>query len=407
MNKKTVRNILIGVAVALVILLIIVFSILLRKDANGLNAFDRNKVVASAAGESITMREYAMAMSNSLSYYTYYGMEYTDEELKTLQENVASQLLLHKVMLKKVDELGLSLTPEELAQCKKTAEDQLTQLEESIGSQMATSGNYSNASVQSQINDYFTTRLGMTKAQYKSFIEMQEKAEIAEDKLTAYYESETQNYTDADLLAYYDKFVTENYADNYEPGTYSMQMYMYMIGYNQVPFLYVPENYIYVDVLSYTAGSEEDAKAFEQRFKDGEDFDTLAAADGVTTAHDMLKAPYAIGEADWGYVLGSADVYTLAQSLEVGQTDSTVIQNTTTATDGTETESSNYTVYVVKRVDGTFCENGAASGIVDIDYYDGVRDQVKSSYESTRFGDLAESWLTDKQLSDAIYTFAG
>ena len=69
MNKKTVRNILIGVAVALVILLIIVFSILLRKDANGLNAFDRNKVVASAAGESITMREYAMALSNSHGVY--------------------------------------------------------------------------------------------------------------------------------------------------------------------------------------------------------------------------------------------------------------------------------------------------------------------------------------------------
>ena len=93
--------------------------------------------------------------------------------------------------------------------------------------------------------------------------------------------------------------------------------------------------------------------------------------------------------------------------LPVLKTDSTVIQNTTTATDGTATESSNYTVYIVKRVDGAFCENGAASGIVDIDYYDGVRDQVKSSYESTRFSDLAESWLTDKQLSDAIYTFAG
>ena len=406
MNKKTLRNILIGVAVALVILLIVVFSILLRKDANGLNVFDRNKVVASAAGQTVTMREYVMALNNTMSYYTYYGMEYSDEELKEMQEGVATQLLTHKVMLQKLDELGLSLTPEELAQCKKTAQDQLAQLEESIGSQLATSGSYSNASVQSRINDYFTNRLGMTKAQYTAFIELQEKAEVAEEKLRTYYESDTQNYTDADLLAYYDEYVTDNYAANYETGTYSMQMYMYQIGYNQIPFLYVPEGFLYVDALSYTADTEEEVKVIEKRLTDGEDFDSIASAAGVTSLHDKLKAPYAIGESDWGYVLGSAEAYNLAKSLEVGQTDSVIVPNTTTGEDGTETTSS-YTIYIVKRVEGNPCENGAAYGIVDIDYYDGVRDQVKSAYEAKRFNDLAEGWLTDKQLSDTIYTYAG
>ncbi len=406
MNKKTLRNILIGVAVGLVILLLIVFSILLRKDANGLNAFDRNKVVASAAGQTVTMREYVMALNNTMSYYTYYGLEYSDEELKEMQEGVATQLLSHKVMLQKVDELGLSLTPEELAQCKKTAQDQLTELEESIGSQLATSGSYSNASVQSRINDYFTNRLGMTKAQYTAFIELQEKAEVAEDKLRTYYESDMQNYTDADLLAYYDEYVTDNYAANYETGTYSMQMYMYQIGYNQIPFLYVPEGFLYVDALSYTADTEEEVKVIEKRLADGEDFDSIASAAGVTSLHDTLKAPYAIGEADWGYVLGSAEAYNLAKSLEIGKADSVIVPNTTTGEDGTETTSS-YTIYIVKRVEGNLCENGAAYGIVDIDYYDGVRAQVKSAYEANRFNDLAEGWLTDKQLSDAIYTYAG
>ena len=187
MKKKTKKTILISIVIAIVVICLIVLAVLLRKDVRGLTAFDRSKVIASAGGQSITMGEYAMGLDNTLSYYTqYYGASYTDEEIRTLQDNIVKQLLTQKLAVAKLDELGLSFTAEELAHFKQTAEDQLASLEESIGKQMATSGNFSNASLQTQINEYFTRQLGMSKAKYKSYVESQEKAEHALEKLQTY-----------------------------------------------------------------------------------------------------------------------------------------------------------------------------------------------------------------------------
>jgi len=166
MKKKNLKTILIAVLVAVVVICAIVFAILLRKDARGLTVFDRSKVVASAGGQSVTMGEYVMGLDNALSFYSqYYGMTYTEDTVRELQDTVVDQLLTQKLAVAKLDELGLTLSAEELASCKKAGEDQLKSLEESIGKQMATSGSFSNASLQTQINDYFTRQLGMSKAQ--------------------------------------------------------------------------------------------------------------------------------------------------------------------------------------------------------------------------------------------------
>lgn len=407
MKKKNLKTILIAVLVAVVVICAIVFAILLRKDARGLTVFDRSKVVASAGGQSVTMGEYVMGLDNALSFYSqYYGMTYTEDTVRELQDTVVDQLLTQKLAVAKLDELGLTLSAEELASCKKAGEDQLKSLEESIGKQMATSGSFSNASLQTQINDYFTRQLGMSKAQYKKYIAEQEKAELAQEKLQAYYESETKDYTEDELLAYYDKYVQENYADAYSTGTYSMQMYMYQVGYSQTPYLYVPEGFLYIDALTYTGATEDDVKSVQKRLDDGDDFETLSQLAGVTTMHDALKAPYAIGEGDWGYALGSAEAYNLAKELEVGETGSVIVPTTSTDENGTETTSA-YTLYIIRREEGSMCKDGAQFGIVDIDYYDGVRDTVKSAYESNAFHEITQSWMTNKQVSDTVYTYTG
>lgn len=404
MKKKKLKTILTIGIIALLVIAGVVTAILLRKDARGFTTAQRNKVIASAGGETLTLGEYVLGLDNALNYYsTYYGMTYTEDTVKEVQDNIIDQMLTSKIAIKKLDELGLSFTAEELAHIKETAKEQLASLEESIGKQMSSSGNFSNASLQSQINEYFTRQLGMSKSQYLKYVEDQEKAEHAQEKLQEYYHSETQNYTDEELVSYYHDYVLDTYAEGYTEGTYSMQMYMYMIGYTQTPFLYVPEGFIYVDVASYTASTEEEAIAMQNRFSE-EGFDALAQAAGVTTLHDTLKGPYAIAENEWGYAIGSVEAYNLAKDLEVGKEDSVIVP-ASTSEEG-ETPSS-YTLYMIRREKGTLCEDGAESGVVDIDFYDGVRSTVKDAYESKKFYDIEQGWLTERSVSDAAYKYTG
>lgn len=405
MKKKKLKIILIAVVVAVVIIAVAVFASLLRKDGRGMNAFDRSKVVASAGGQSITMGELAMGLDNSINYYyQYYGATYSGDELKQLQENVAKDLILQKIYTAKANELGIGLTAEEIASCKKTAKDQLATLEETIGKQLSTSGNFSKANLESQINEYFTRQLGMNKSQYKAYIETQEKASLSLKKVQAYYADSLTGYTDEEFLAFYDEEVKENYADGYTDGAYAMQMYYYMLGYSSTPYLYVPEGFIYIDSLSYTAATEEEANAFADKAKEIGDFDTIAEESGVYTDHDHLPAPYAIGPNDWFYILDSQDTYDAVAALEVGELTTVVVPNTTNDSDTGETVTTSYSVYVIERVEGTMCENGASYGIVDIDHYN-LRDAMKSDFEEHRFVDLTETWLTDLNLSDAIYSY--
>ena len=400
MKKKNLKVLLIVIAVAIVVIAAAVFASLLRKDGRGMNAFDRSKVVATGGGQSITMGELAMGLDNSINYYhQYYNTTYTGDELKQLQENVAKDLLLQKVYASKTEELGIGLTAEEIATCKKTASDQLATLEETIGKQLSTSGNFSNANLQTQINEYFTRQLGMNKSQYKAYIESQEKASLSLKKLEDYYADSLSEYTDEDLLAFYHEHTSENYGDNYVDGNYAMQMYYYMLGYSSTPYLYVPEGFFYVDVLSFSADTEEEANAFVEKVNESGDFDAIAAESGVMSQHDFLPAPYAVGPNDWFYILDSQETYDAAAAMEIGEMKTFVISNTDAAEDAPA-----YTVLVVKRVEGAICENGAASGVVDIDYY-GLRDSIKSDFEDHKFEELTETWLTNLDLTDAVHSY--
>lgn len=405
MKKNTVKVLLISAAIAVVVIAAIVFSILLRSDSHGLNAFDRAKVVATAGGEKVTMGEYVMGLNNALSYYSYYGITYTPTQ--EMKDSIIESLLLKKLYIAKLKELGLGLTAEELASCKKTAKDQLASLEESIGQQLSTSGNFSTAALQSQINDYFTRQLGMSKAKYVAYIEEEEKAELAYEKIYAYYEEQLKSFTEEELIAFYDKTALENYGENYAAGDYSTNMSWYQQGYYSVPPLYVPENFIYVDVVRLTADTEEALNEKLAELTDPKAFTALAASSDNTAdvyvGSVSIPAPFAIGENDSSYVCDYADLYATASAMEIGEIKLVTEPTTTTNDDGTETTT--YTGTFILRAEGSMCENGAATGIVDIDYYSGVRDTVKEEFEASRFTDITTSWLADKQVDEAVYAY--
>ena len=400
--KKNVRNILIGVAVAVVVIAVVVVSILLRPDANGLNAFDRSKVIAKAGGQSVTLGEYQMALNNAMSYYSYYGMDYTMTQ--TEKDDILDGLLVNKLYIAKMNELGLSLTAEEKAECRKAAQDQLASLEESIGQQLATSGNFSSAALQSRINDYFTRQLGMSKSQYVSYIENQQIASRAMELLQEYYKDQTDTYTEDELLAYYREIASEG-MENYSTGAYSSNMQMYSIGYSSVPALYVPEGFLYTDVVRIADQTPAVLNEINASLENGTTFEELIADERNTapmhSAAYPVEGPYAIGEGDTAYVSAYADLYQTVSEMQVGEVKFVLDTVTNTADDGTETESS--VGYFLRRAEGSFCENGASFGVVDIDYYDGVREVVESAFKSSRFVAITDSWLTDRWVDASVY----
>lgn len=401
--KKNVRNIVIGVCVALVIIAVVVVSILLRPDTNGLNAFDRSKVVAKAGGQSITLGEYHMALNNAMSYYSYYGITYnlTQEE----KDDIIDGLLINKLYVAKMRELGLDLTAEQKAEARKTAQEQLSSLEESIGEQLATSGSFSSAALQTRINDYFTRQLGMSKSQYVSYIENQQIAAYAAEIVREHYAADIENYTEDDLLAYYRETASEG-MDNYSLGSYASNMQMYSLGYMSVPALYVPEGFLYTDVVRIADATDAELNELNDKLQSGElTFEEMIEDPRNTApmhvAANPVPGPYAIGEGDFAYVSAYADLYKTVADMNVGDIRLAVDSTTSTAEDGTETTSN--VGYFLRRVDGTFCENGAASGVVSIDYYEGVRDTIENAYRNSRFEDITDSWLTDRWVDATVY----
>ena len=125
-KKKTKRNILIAVIAVLVIAAAIFLTVALQKDGAGMNCFQRSATAASADGMKVSVAEYRVMLDMISSNYS--GTTLTDDQLRTLQENCVSQVLMMKVYEKEAKALGLSLTDEQIAASEKAADDQIASI---------------------------------------------------------------------------------------------------------------------------------------------------------------------------------------------------------------------------------------------------------------------------------------
>ena len=146
---------------------------------------------------------------------------------------------------------------------------------------------------------------------------------------------------------------------------------------------------------------EEEVSEIIDKINNGEmTFDELMASDeNVYSYKNTLKAPYAIGENDYSYLCSEEAFYTEAAALEIGKISTLVVPVKGTAEEGEEAPITGYTGYLFRRAEGNMCENGD-SGVIKIDYYDGVRDSVVSGLREER-------WLGDLELNDVLYTYKG
>lgn len=396
-RKKTIRNIIIAVVVAVLIAAAVVLIITLRKDGRGMNAFERSKVVATADGESITMQDYAMMLDTIIQNYSYSSSSLTEEQIKNVQTNAATQALMQKIYEKEAKALGLTLTDEEKQAAKDSAQAQIDGVVESYTQSLVSNGTYSKAALDKQVANYYNM-LGMTQNGYYEYIRKSAEASTYYTKLDAYYDENGYGFSEEEVLNSYHEAVEES-MQNYEAGMYSTYLMLYTYGY-ATPLLFVPDGFFYVDVVEINKTTEEDINAVFDRLNSEEvTFDELLASDeNVFSYKNVVDGPYAIGDDDYSYVFSEAEAYDLAKSLGVGEIGTFITPVTTKDDDGNETVTG-YNGFIFRRVEGTICENGE-SGIINIDHYDGIRENVES-------GLMQEKWLGDANYTDAMYAYRG
>lgn len=400
-KQKLTRNILIGVAIAAVIAVAIFLVVALQKDGAGFNCFQRSATAASANGVRATMSEYRIAYDTTVSNYT--TSSFTDAQIRTLQENAARQVLLQKVYKKQAKALGLSLTDEQAAASKKTAQDQLDSIEAYFADYLIDNGSYSKSALEKQLTNYYQ-QLGMSKTAYYNLLKESAEASYYEEAIEAYYEEKGSDIAEADLLAFYKKSVEDsmyttdengNQVATYEEGNFWYYLMLYGIGYSS-PMLYVPDGFIYVDFIEVNKESTEEAADFVAKVSSGEiDFDELLVSDDNTdTYRNTLTGPYPIAEHDHSQLFADDEAFHVAEKLEIGEIGSFVSAKT-----NDEGETTSVTVYLFRRAKGTMCMDGE-TGVIDIDYFPGIRHSAEDEYR-------LEQWMGEIKYEDALYAYKG
>lgn len=413
-KKKLTRNILIGVAAAVVIALIIFLAVALQRDGAGMTCFRRNATVASADGVKISMIEYRLTLDSEAQsniyaqYYSMFGMT-----LKDVQEGAAKNALLRKIYAKEAKALGLTLTKEEQDAAKKEAQDAVDSVETYYKDYMVKNGTYTRTALEKQIADYYR-QLGMNQSEYYAFVKTAKEAEYYEQKLDAYF-LDKEPITDEAVEEYYKTRIEESMVKTgedgqetpaYEEGTFWAQMDSYLTNPNAglLPVLYVPEGFIYTDFIQIEGANALEVRETIRQVTEGEkSFDELMNSDeNVFQYREKLAGPYPIAEFDHNGLFSGQEAYAVVAGLEIGEIGSYIAP----AAEDAGEEETKVTAYLFRRANGNMCVEGE-SGLIKIDYISGIRDRFKTLLTQQRESDRQQQWLSDVKFEDALYTYKG
>lgn len=393
-NKK--KTVLIVVVAVLVVALLAAGITLLKKDRFGYNYFQRNQTIASVGDLKVTRGEFAITFndycSNISTYNLYalyfgYGNYYdidTEEGLNDLREDILQGLLEQKAYMQMAEEMGITLTEEEEAECKQDGQDAYDELyEQCIESAKNSGATTPETYATTTIGTYFSN-MGLTKSSYIQRQVESSRANLLADKVYAQLKEE-QSVTDEELPEIYEKYVQEYYVDGYTDGAYASYESYRQQGQVETSYLYVPENFVFVRMIvlnaadladEFMAKIAEDPAQFEELLKSEDNLDTFIAtleeADG-----------YGIGENDSLY---DASIYEAAKEMEVGSVQMVTVETSSTDDDGNTTVTPTY--YIIKRIEGE------PAGIVA---YEKVAEQMKDTlinYVKTNHAtERLESWM--------------
>lgn len=404
MKRQTKKIIGIAVVALVVIVLVAALIMVLRKDSFGDNYFTRNQAVATVNGAKITKNQYAVSLSNYYSnidtynmYAQYYGYgEYydtsTEAGMKSLKNDILNSLIDNEVYIAMAKDLGITLTSEELAEVKKEGQEALTNLKEQILESAKSSGSQTPETYATTMLANYFSNMGISQ---KTFVERNEHAALAQkyaEKLQEHFANQ-RNVTEEELPEIYAEYVQEHYVDAYTDGSYTLNESYVAQGYTDIPYLYIPENFIFVRVIQLSDKLKADETL--EKIQAGEDFETFFASDDNenTTGKGLGEKPQAIGENDSAF---TAQVFNEASAAAIG--DVILVTEEGTDSDGNATT----TCYLVKRVEGI-------TGVVPYeDVKDVIDSTLKSHEENEYYSEQFDAWREKADIvidDDAINAF--
>lgn len=374
MNRQTKKIIAIAAAVLAIIVLAAALIMVLRKDSFGDNYFTRNKTVATVNGAKISKNQFAVSLSNYYSnidtynmYAQYYGYgKYydtsTEAGMKSLKNDILNSLIDNEVYIAMAKDLGITLTAEELAEVKEEGQAALTNLKDQILESAKSSGSQNPETYATTMLANYFSNMGISQ---KTFLERSAHSALAQKyaaKLQEHF-AEERNVTEEELKDLYAAYVQEHYVDAYTDGAYSLTESYVAQGYTDIPYLYIPDGFIFVRVIQLS--DKVKATDILNKIQGGEDFETYFASDDNenTNGKALGDKAQAIGENDSAF---DAKVYEEASAAAIGD----VIM---VSVDGTDSDGNAATTwYIVKRVEGT-------TGVVP---YEEVKDVIDSTLKA-------------------------
>lgn len=403
MKRQTKKIILIAAVALALVVLVAGLIMLLQKDAFGDNYFTRNKAVATVNGAKITKNEFAMALSNyysNIDYYNMYAMygygtyydKNSDDDMKKLKNDILNELIESEVYIQMAKDLGITLTDEEKTQVAQSAKDALESLKSQIleSAQSAGSQNPETYAV-SMLANYFSN-MGISKKTYLKRSEHSAMAQKFAEKIQEYFAAQ-RNLTDAELKDVYAAYVQEHYVDAYTDGAYTEAESYVAMGYTDIPYLYIPEDFFFVRVIQLSDKTKADEIMAE--IEGGADFETYFTSDDNEneTGKGLGDKPQAIGAKDSAF---EDDVYKALGTVGVGEV--TLVSVEGTKDDGTTAT----TYYIVKRVEGK-------TGVVPYEDVKSVVDESLKTHEESEYAaEQMEAWRAKASIvidDEAIQAF--
>ena len=389
MKRQTKKVLLIAVAVLVVIILVAGLIMLLRKDSHGDNYFSRGKAVATVNGAKITRNEFASSLYNyynNIDTYNMYAMYYgygkyydtsSEAGMTSLKNDILNNLIDSEVHIQMAKDLGITLTAEETAAAAQSAKDALANLKSQILDSAKSAGSQTPETYATTMLANYFSSMGINQ---KTFLKRSEHSALAEtyvSKLQEHFAAE-RNVQDEELKDIYAEYAKAYYQDAYTDGAYAQNLSYLASEYTNIPYLYIPENFLFVQVIETTDG--EKFQDMLTKIQGGEDFTTYMA--GEDNASEITKKL----EGDEGVAIGENDspfdaaVYILAKDMNVDDVDS--VQSLSKDADGNDVT----TYFIVKRVEGT-------TGLLPYeDVKDVIDGSLKSYAENNYYTEQVDAW---------------
>lgn len=351
-------------------------AVILMTAATLLGCGGKPVLAATVGDQEITVDQLKNSYQNSLSYASAYGYDTsTTEGIASFRDYLLDNLISSSMKIYQAKLAGITLTEEELATAKETAQKNYNDTVDSFKQQAVKAG-------ASNVDAYAKTLLTKALVQNKTTVKkLQADMLVDAQNETLVNKHRTQllegiKMTEEELSAKYaEVLANQKTLFDKTPSDYFTYESYAQYGYNEPP-VYVPAGFFRVRHI--LVADEATAKLVKEKIDAGEDFEKLLAEYGTDPGMqgDTNAAGYLVGE-------GASFVEPFLKAALALVKDGDV----------SEPVQSDYGWHIIKRV-----STEAAHEIPYADVKEGFDLYEQAVYQQQYYTDIVSKWTADKTL---------